>query len=105
MEQQSEKGWNTELDGEFHKHDPPKRRLYIRGVILDLKPCTTVLTVRTRSTCVCRNLYAYGIPSGLYDGGHGAGLWDYWEMMRKHRAASVASFGCWPTKGEACRHE
>lgn len=21
---------------------------------------------------------------GLYDGGHGAGLWDYWEMMRKH---------------------
>jgi hypothetical protein len=21
---------------------------------------------------------------GLYDGGHGAGLWDYWEMMRQH---------------------
>ena len=21
---------------------------------------------------------------GLYDGGHGAGLYDYWEMMRKH---------------------
>lgn len=21
---------------------------------------------------------------GLYDGGAGAGLWDYWEMMRKH---------------------
>lgn len=21
---------------------------------------------------------------GLYDGGHGAGLWEYWEMMRQH---------------------
>jgi Beta-galactosidase/beta-glucuronidase len=21
---------------------------------------------------------------GLYDGGHGAGLWDYWEIMRRH---------------------
>ena len=21
---------------------------------------------------------------GLYDGGHGAGLWDYWEIMRNH---------------------
>jgi hypothetical protein len=21
---------------------------------------------------------------GLWDGGHGAGLWDYWEVMRKH---------------------
>ena len=24
------------------------------------------------------------ILHGLYDGGHGAGLWDYWEVMRKH---------------------
>jgi beta-galactosidase/beta-glucuronidase len=24
------------------------------------------------------------ILHGLYDGGHGAGLWDYWEIMRRH---------------------
>jgi len=23
---------------------------------------------------------------GLYDGGAGAGLWDYWELMRQQQA-------------------
>ena len=51
----NEKGWNTELDGEFQN--------YMR--LPEIFMPTEFL-------------------HGLYDGGHGAGLYDYWEMMRKH---------------------
>ncbi len=82
----NEKGWNTELDGEFHKYDLQKR-----PVIHPQGNFSGFETMHYRSYGESRNymrLPEIFMPTeflhGLYDGGHGAGLWDYWEMMRKH---------------------
>lgn len=82
----NEKGWNTELDGEFHKYDPQKRPvLHPQGNFGGYE------TMHYRSYGESQNymrLPEIFMPTeflhGLYDGGHGAGLHDYWEMMRKH---------------------
>ena len=82
----NEKGWNTELDGEFHKYDPQKRPvLHPQGNFSGYE------TMHYRSYGESQNymrLPEIFMPTeflhGLYDGGHGAGLYDYWEMMRKH---------------------
>lgn len=82
----NEKGWNTELDGEFHKYDPQKRPvLHPQGNFGGYE------TMHYRSYGESQNymrLPELFMPTeflhGLYDGGAGAGLYDYWEMMRKH---------------------
>ncbi len=82
----NEKGWNTELDGEFHKYDPQKRPvLHPQGNYGGFE------TMHYRSYGESQNylrLPEIFMPTeflhGLYDGGHGAGLWDYWEMMYNH---------------------
>lgn len=82
----NEKGWNTELDGEFHKYDPQRR-----PVIHPQGNFSGFETMHYRSYGESQNymrLPEIFMPTeflhGLYDGGHGAGLHDYWEMMRKH---------------------
>lgn len=82
----NEKGWNTELDGEFHKYDPQKR-----PVIHPQGNFSGFETMHYRSYGESQNymrLPEIFMPTeflhGLYDGGHGAGLYDYWEMMREH---------------------
>lgn len=82
----NEKGWNTELDGEFHKHDPQRRPvIHPQGNFSEFE------TMHYRSYGESQEymrLPEIFMPTeflhGLYDGGHGAGLYDYWEMMRKH---------------------
>jgi hypothetical protein len=82
----NEGGWNTELDAEFAPWDLQKRPL--------LHPQANFGGFETM------HYRSYGesqeymrkpeifMPTeflhGLYDGGHGAGLYDYWEMMRQH---------------------
>ena len=81
----NEKGWNTELDGEFHKYDPQKRPvLHPKATSADMKHALSFLWRKPELYASARNIYADRILDGLYDGGHGAGLYDYWEMMRKH---------------------
>ncbi|MDR3118977.1 MAG: beta-galactosidase [Mediterranea sp.] len=82
----NEKGWNTELDGEFGKYDPQGR-----PVIHPQGNYGGFETMHYRSYGESQEymrLPELFMPTeflhGLYDGGHGAGLWDYWEMMRKH---------------------
>lgn len=82
----NEKGWNTELDGEFHKYDPQRR-----PVIHPQGNFSGFETMHYRSYGESQNymrLPEIFMPTeflhGLYDGGHGAGLYDYWEMMRRH---------------------
>ena len=82
----NEKGWNIELDGEFHKYDPQKR-----PVIHPQGNFSGFETMHYRSYGESQNYMRppeIFMPTeflhGLYDGGHGAGLYDYWEMMRKH---------------------
>lgn len=82
----NEGGWNTELDGEFHKYDLQKRPvIHPQGNFGGFE------TMHYRSygeTQLYMRKPEIFMPTeflhGLYDGGHGAGLYDYWEMMRKH---------------------
>lgn len=82
----NEKGWNTELDREFKPLDPQKRPvLHPQGNFGGFE------TMHYRSygeSMEYMRLPEIWMPTeflhGLYDGGHGAGLWDYWEIMRKH---------------------
>jgi len=82
----NEGGFNFDLDGEFAPLDPQKRPV--------LHPQANFGGFETmhyrsygESQEYMRKPEIY-MPTeflhGLYDGGHGAGLWDYWEMMRKH---------------------
>lgn len=81
----NEKGWNDELNDEFHKYDPQKRPvLHPQGNFGGFE------TMHYRSYGESQNymrLPEIFMPTeflhGLYDGGHGAGLYDYWEMMRR----------------------
>ena len=82
----NEKGWNDELNGEFHKYDPQKRPvLHPQGNFGGFE------TMHYRSYGESQDYMRKPeifMPTeflhGLYDGGHGAGLYDYWEMMRRH---------------------
>lgn len=81
----NEGGWNDELNGEFHKYDPQKRPvLHPQGNFGGFE------TMHYRSYGESQDYMRKPeifMPTeflhGLYDGGHGAGLYDYWEMMRK----------------------
>ncbi len=82
----NEKGWNKELDSEFNLWDPQKRPvLHPQGNFGGFE------TMHYRSygeTQEYMRLPEIFMPTeilhGLYDGGHGAGLFDYWELMRHH---------------------
>lgn len=82
----NEGGWNTELDTEFAKWDPQNR-----PVIHPQQDLNGMETMHYRSYGETQN-YLRGkdlfMPTeflhGLYDGGHGAGLYDYWKMMYPH---------------------
>jgi hypothetical protein len=80
----NEGGWNTELDHFFDELDPQKRPL--------IHPWAEFRATDTQHY----KDYNYGVGThqqgrrivfpteflhGLYDGGHGAGLDDYWKMM------------------------
>lgn len=79
----NEGGWNTALDDDFALHDPQRRAV--------LHPWTTFSNVDTshyQSYSGTASKAAGGtvfMPTeflhGLYDGGAGAGLNDYWNLM------------------------
>ena len=83
----NEGGWNRENDDEFAKWDPQRRPV--------LHPWENFRGVNTdhyegfdshSRLAAGRDVY---MPTeflhALYDGGGGAGLWDYWEVLRKSR--------------------
>ncbi|MBB5873500.1 hypothetical protein F4553_006934 [Allocatelliglobosispora scoriae] len=79
----NEGGWNTALDDDFAQHDPQQRKV--------LHPWTTFSNVDTShyqtyaSTAAKVAGSTVFLPTeflhGLYDGGAGAGLNDYWKLM------------------------
>lgn len=83
----NEGGWNKENDAEFARWDPQGR--------LVLHPWETFSGVNTghyKKYAEAEKFLAGSdiyMPTeflhGLYDGGAGAGLWDYWELMRKSK--------------------
>jgi hypothetical protein len=80
----NEGGWNRELDDDFALWDPQQRQV--------LHPWETFRGVNTahyRTFSVAQKMCATNViymPTefmhGLFDGGAGAGLEDYWTMMR-----------------------
>ncbi len=82
----NEGGWNTDLDNDFDIYDPQKR-----VVLHPQRLLNGVETMHYRSYGETQE-YLRGenifLPTeflhGLYDGGHGGGLFDYWELMRQH---------------------
>jgi hypothetical protein len=79
----NEGGWNRALDGEFALYDPQKRTVLhpwenFGGI--DTDHYETYAS--TEKKLAGGNLF---MPTeflhGLYDGGHGAGLDDYWNLM------------------------
>ena len=83
----NEGGWNTDLDTEFPKYDPQDR-----WVIHPWEKFNGTDTKHYPDYNYVTNAVLYGkelfFPTefmhGLYDGGQGAGLDDFWSLMRKH---------------------
>jgi hypothetical protein len=82
----NEGGWNPELDAEFAKWDPQGR-----PVLHPQKSFSGIETMHYRSFGETQEFLRgpeIFMPTeflhGLYDGGHGAGLADYWAMMSRH---------------------
>jgi hypothetical protein len=80
----NEGGWNTELDGEFAKHDPQQRTvLHPWAAFRGINAAHYLTYSNTLAACAGPDLF---MPTeflhGLYDGGTGAGLQDYWDAMR-----------------------
>ncbi len=83
----NEGGWNRKNDGEFAKWDLQKR--------IVLHPWELFNNINTGhykkfdvSTGILNGKDIY-LPTellhALYDGGAGAGLWDFWELMRNNK--------------------
>ena len=93
----NEGGWNREVDDEFAKWDPQKREV--------LHPWELFRKVNTRhyrsydehvKLCQARDIY---LPTeflhGLFDGGAGAGLAEYWEATRASKVAAGGFIWAW----------
>ena len=88
----NEGGFNPELDGDFAKYDPQKRVVlhpwaaYPPG-IADTKhyPTYEQLQQKLADDPV---YFPTEMLHGLYDGGHGAGLNEYWDAILKSKAGA-----------------
>ncbi|MDR3651806.1 MAG: glycoside hydrolase family 2 TIM barrel-domain containing protein [Paludibacter sp.] len=82
----NEGGWNNELNGEFWKYDVQHRPvIHPQGNFGGFETMHYRSYGETEDYLRKPEIF---MPTeflhGLYDGGLGAGLYDYWEMMRKH---------------------
>ncbi|MDR2840965.1 MAG: DUF4981 domain-containing protein [Paludibacter sp.] len=88
----NEGGHNFDLDSEFPKYDIQKR-----PVLHPQKNFGGFETMHYRSygeSLEYMRQPEIWMPTeilhGMYDGGHGAGLWDYWEIYRRHPRSAGA---------------
>ena len=88
----NEGGFNLDLDGEYAKYDPQKRTVlhpwaaYPPG-IADTKhyPSYDLVTQKLAADPV---FFPTEMLHGLYDGGAGAGMQDYWDAILKSKAGA-----------------
>lgn len=98
----NEGGWNTENDDEFAKHDPQQRPVLHPG---PLAPPFSFRGVNTRHYREYAETAAFTdgpdifLPTeflhGLFDGGHGAGLDDFWPLMSEKPHAAGGFLWSW----------
>ncbi len=87
----NEGGWNRALDGDYHWYDPQKRFVMhpwekFNGTETKHYPDFNYIT---NAVLYGREVfYPTEFMHGLFDGGHGAGLEDFWNEMKKHRGFS-----------------
>jgi Glycosyl hydrolases family 2, TIM barrel domain/Glycosyl hydrolases family 2, sugar binding domain/Glycosyl hydrolases family 2/Beta galactosidase small chain len=86
----NESGWNTHLDADFPALDPQKRHVLHPWALndgIDTKHYPDYATLLAKANG--DNLYfPTEMLHGLYDGGAGAGLADYWDVIRHGKAAA-----------------
>ncbi|HEX8116506.1 MAG TPA: glycoside hydrolase family 2 TIM barrel-domain containing protein, partial [Pyrinomonadaceae bacterium] len=83
----NEGGWNRENDGEFAKWDPQHRNVLHPWELHGGVDTNHYENYESHARLTSGpNVY---MPTeflhALYDGGGGAALWDYWELMRKSK--------------------
>lgn len=82
----NEGGWNTELDNDFALYDPQQRTVlhpWAKFNDIDTKhyPQYSYIEKAAEGNDI---LMHTEMIHGLYDGGHGAGLEDFWNLMKKN---------------------
>lgn len=80
----NESGWNTELDNEFEKWDIQKREVIHPWGILNKTNTFHYMPyhgLANDSYSKDKIWFPTEFLHGLYDGGHGAGLDEYWKIM------------------------
>ena len=85
----NEGGWNRALDGDYQWYDPQKRFVmhpFERFNGTDTKHYPDFNYVVNSVLYDDDVFYPTEFMHGLFDGGHGAGLEDFWNEMRQHRA-------------------
>jgi hypothetical protein len=97
----NEGGWNVKLDGEFAKWDPQARPvLHPRSVSSGIDTLHYPRFDKASALSAGPQLF---MPTeflhGLYDGGTGAGLRDYWNVMGKSRTVAGAFMWVWSDEG------
>jgi beta-galactosidase/beta-glucuronidase len=83
----NEGGFNFNLDQDFRTYDPQKRPLihpWARFEDTDTKHYPSYNYLVNSSLYDDKVYFPTEFLHGLYDGGHGAGLDDYWNAMLKH---------------------
>jgi hypothetical protein len=88
----NEGGWNTALDGDFSKYDPQKRVvLHPSGAfpagIADTRHYPTYEMLQQKLS-VDAVYFPTEMLHGLYDGGAGAGLNEYWNAILSSKAGA-----------------
>jgi len=87
----NEGGWNRGLDGDYALHDPQKRLVlhpWERFNGFDTKHYLNYDYLVNSALYDADILMPTEFMHGLFDGGHGAGLDDFWSLMLKHPHSS-----------------
>lgn len=84
----NEGGWNRAVDGDYHWYDPQKRQVIhpwekFNGT--DTKHYPDFNYITNASLYNDDVFFPTEFMHGLFDGGHGAALDDFWNEMMKHR--------------------
>ena len=80
----NEGGWNTDLDDEFSKYDPQNRELIHPWENFRKTDSNHYIDYNygtNESFNGSQIFFPTEVLHGLYDGGHGAGLDDFWNLM------------------------
>lgn len=83
----NEGGWNRGVDGDYALYDPQKRTVlhpWERFNGFDTKHYLNYAYLVNSALYDPDILMPTEFMHGLFDGGHGAGLDDFWELMLKH---------------------